>query len=308
MMYVQWLVHGRPDALRPTETAVQQALDVMTEFQQKEDWEGAVLKVSSMGTKFMQQVEKLSGRDWYRLRRILEVAYTVEEKGDESLIDGLYSGIRADKLASFGFDVRCFFLCPTDRMVHSKVVDERCEQMIIKGLLEETVDLACSGQLPHMATKAIGYRQTLEFAKAPIGKDLDESAFIQFLEEFTSATRRYSTRQMKWFRRDKDFVFVPVAIDGRKESRVEDAAREIERMLNLSREDFDSEREDANSLGEQTRQANEAQGKTMKTYIYARRHLLPDSKLLQETLERADACRNRFQAKRAKHDNVSIAS
>jgi tRNA dimethylallyltransferase len=307
MMYVQWLVQGRPDALRPTETALQKALQVITEHQQKGDWEGAVSKVSSMGTKFVQQIEKLSGRDWYRLRRILEVAYTVEEKGDESLIDGLYNGLRADKLDSFGFDVRCFFLCPTDRMVHSKVVDERCEQMIIKGLLEETVDLASSGQLPDMATKAIGYRQTLEFVQAPIGKDLDESAFTHFLLEFTSATRRYSKRQMQWFRRDKDFVFVPVTSDGQKETRVEDAAVEIGRLLTLSREDFDSERLDSNSINEQTRQANEAQGKTMKTYQFSRRHLLADSKLLQETLERADACRNRYQAKRSKHDDAATA-
>jgi hypothetical protein len=75
----------------------------------------------------------------------------------------------------------------------------------------------------------------------------------------------------------------------------------------LSREDFDSERLDSNSINEQTRQANEAQGKTMKTYQFSRRHLLADSKLLQETLERADACRNRYQAKRSKHDDAATA-
>lgn len=178
MMYVDWLVHVRPDAMRPTKTALQKAIHTMKTFQDATNWEGAVEKMSSFGSKFIQQIEKLSGRDWYRLRRVLEVAYTVKEKGDESLIKGLYSDQKNDKLESLGFDVRCFFLCPTDQMVHSKIIDERCEQKILRGLLQETADLACTGQLPDMATKAIGYRQTLDYLESADRRNRDEYALF----------------------------------------------------------------------------------------------------------------------------------
>lgn len=238
-----------------------------------------------------------------RLRRILEVAYTVQEKGDESLIEGLYSGEREERLESLGFDVRSFFLCPTDRMVHSKVVDERCEQMITRGLLEETTDLACTGQLPDMATRAIGYRQALDYLESTIIRDQDKSAFISFLEEFSTATRRYSKRQMQWFRREKEFFFVPISFEeGDKASRVETAAAEIGRLLRMSRPDFERERANPNGSNEITRKANEAQGKTMKTYQFSRSMLIDGSKELEDALERADSCRHRFQSKRMKHD------
>lgn len=304
MMYIQWLVHGRPDAMRPSDTALQKAVSTIKTFQDEADWDSAIKEVSAFGPKFTQQTEKLSGRDWYRLRRILEVAYTVAEKGDDSLIEGLYSGQRTDKLESLGFDVRCFFLCPTNRMVHSKVIDERCEQMIQRGLLQETTDLAITGQLPDMATKAIGYRQALEYLESTDVKDRDQVAFMHFLEEFATATRRYSKRQMQWFRRDKDFVFVPVSFDVSKESRVDSAASSIGRLGTMSREEFEQERGKTSGINESTRHANEAQGKEMKTYQYARSIFTDGSSALKEILETVDECRHRFQSKRAKHDTT----
>lgn len=304
MMYLQWLVHGRPDAMRPTETAFHKAADAIKRYQDASDWSGAVQHVSALGDKFGQQIEKLAGRDWYRIRRILEVAYTVQEKGgNESLIDGLYTGQRHDKLAYFGFDVRCFFLCPTDRMVHSKVVDQRCEQMVQRGLLEETTDLACTGQLPDMATRAIGYHQVLDYLESTNVKYQDEGALVNFLEEFSTATRRYSKRQMQWFRRDKDFVFVPIALESdNKDACVESAAKEIGRLLTVSRKEFDQERNHPEGISEQTRQANEAQGKKMKTYQFVRYTLTDGSQAFQGILDRADACRQRFQSKRTKRE------
>lgn len=64
MMYVQWLVHGRPDAMRPTKRAADKALSIMHKFEAAHDFEGAVGVVSAFGQKFVQQIEKLCGRDW----------------------------------------------------------------------------------------------------------------------------------------------------------------------------------------------------------------------------------------------------
>lgn len=78
----------------------------------------------------------------YRLRRTLEVALTVEgEEDKEAMIEKLYTGERQGSLPSLGYDVRCFFLCPDDRMSHTKVIDKRCEQMLQRGLLQETTGM-----------------------------------------------------------------------------------------------------------------------------------------------------------------------
>lgn len=84
-------------------------------------------------------VRQLTNSVRYRLRRTLEVALTVQAEADkESMIEKLYTGERNGGLESFGYDVRCFFLCPDDRMGHTKIIDKRCEQMIRNGLLQET--------------------------------------------------------------------------------------------------------------------------------------------------------------------------
>ena len=294
MMYLQWLVHGRPDAMRPTLSAVEVSYKTIRKFQDdKNDYEGAVKHVSSFGKIFADRSQKLSTGDWYRLRRTLEIALTVKEKqtaneedgrsksGVDKMVEQLYTGQRQGSLASLGYDVRCFFLCPDDRMSHTSVVDKRCEQMIIRGLLKETTELTLSGHLPEMAERAIGYRQSLDYL---YGKNQDhetstttateEDAFEFFLSEFKTSTRRYAKKQMAWFRKDTDFMFVPVSLNNTEKSdRVDAAANAIGRLCQLSREDYEKELFGADSTSGKTKRENEAQGKTMKFYK-PERHIL----------------------------------
>jgi tRNA dimethylallyltransferase len=309
MMYLQWLVHGRPDADKPSSQAVGKAHAEMAAFQKQDDWQGAVQYVESFGPLFAQRITILSGKDWYRLRRTLEIALTVleqqeqeqstaKERNDEALIEKLFTGQREDSLESYGYDVRCFFLCPDDRMTHTALVDERCEVMIKRGLLRETTDLQLAGQLPDMAARAIGYRQTLEYLLRQDVKDKDEDAFQEYVNLFTTATRRYSKKQMQWFRKDDKFVFVPVAIKDEKEKRVSEAAKAIQELVKLPREEFDRQCFSEDSVSAKTMKANETQAKGMKFYQFKRYLLKPGTSELANSLADADQCTNQLQAKK----------
>jgi tRNA dimethylallyltransferase len=297
MMYIQWLVHGRPDAPSPTLAAIDQAKSILEPFLEVEDWDGAVRHILSLHAGLDAPVSKLFPNDWYRLRRHLEVACTMAENGSS-----VFNGERSGGLLSLGYDVRCFFLCPHDRMHHTKIVDERCENMLVQGLLEETCDLALSRQLPDMAAKAIGYRQVLEYFGREGAKDNDYVSFLGFLENFAQATRQYARRQVQWFRKDDQFMFIPVDLTSDKIGRVLSTMKEINRMISLSRADFDDERQSATGLSAETRRQNEMQAKGMKTYMFRHHVLKPDSSELEEVLKRADACTQRFQAKRFRLD------
>ncbi len=393
MMYLQWLVHGRPDAVRPTEEAIVRAADTIHGFRTKrrrettpsgtmtedgedksvvlhingdlghggtvaemdedEDatgdeascWEVASSYVSSLGPVFAKRVEKLPGRDWYRLRRLLEVAYTMsstktkKEKRKADYVDDkfsavieegsfptenevlrhltekeIYTGIRSGSLADNGYDVRCFFLCPTDRMRHFHAVDERCEQMILRGLLRECADLYITGvlQTESQVSRAIGYRQTLEYLTRPGAKRNDGPALLAFVDDFATATRQYAKKQMQWFRREKDFAFIPVDMDTKKEARAQKTALVIAEMCKLHPIEYDSELSPENryegdntsderggterllrqtpSLSTQTRLENERQGKGMKYFLSKRVHLVDGSDDLLRVLAEADAC------------------
>ena len=313
MMYLQWLVHGRPDAVRPSPAALEIAMARITDFSARDDWAGAVQHVSEQGAVYQQQVQKLFPRDWYRIRRILEVALSVQDlaaatnenaTSPEDLDHGMiYSGSRIDPLASLGYDVRCFFLCPDDRMKHTRVIDERCEQMILRGLIQETADLVLAGEMPDMALKAIGYRQTLDYLQRENPQDQDAEAFADYVAKFTAATRQYSKRQMQWFRRDQEFVFVPVPLDAPNSAvRAQRVAETLRRWISLPRAEYDQERSSPTSESSVMRSMNAAQAKSMRVYQLKKRWLKEGTKELQDAMAEADACTHRFQAKRPRHD------
>jgi tRNA dimethylallyltransferase len=347
MMYLTWLVHGRPDAMRPTDEAKKRAAGGISKFQRDSQgtanaldgpleaisvvnaefseeqeneraWANASAYVSSLGPVFANRVAKLCGRDWYRLRRLLEVAYTIADTEKKSasdcaetneaailneLTDGeVYTGIRSGSLEESGYDVRCFFLCPNERMLHFHTVDQRCEEMLLRGLLRETANLYVNGGLPEdsQVTRAIGYRQTLDYLLRKNAKIDDSEAFLSFVEDFATATRQYAKRQMQWFRRDSEFAFIPVNMETDKNERVKGAAGVIADLCQLPRQDFlDQLAFDINDtvssqtelpLSAQTKVMNERQGKGMKFFISKREKLLKGSTLLSDLLMEADEC------------------
>ena len=358
MMYLQWLVHGKPDALKPTKEAMEKASQFVEKYQSmsmeqmktlnEEDddeiitdkgWLTAMEETSKLGPIFKARVDKLPGKDWYRLRRTLEVAFTVLDKinfnsnidininsssqtqeeieieieiqkQQQKLLENTFTGRRIDALCDLGYDVRCFFLCPSDRMLHTTLVDERCEQMLLRGLIKETTDLSLNGDLPldGQPAKAIGYRQVLEYLNRSNFKPGDADSFSQFLDGFTAATRQYSKKQMSWFRKDKKFMFIPVPLlDGEKkddsntmitkQKRVDDVVHKITQMCTLSKERYQAElmSVDPRHFSVMARKMNEDQAKGMKVYQGKRYYLLEGSDALKQVMEEADDCTRRIQ-------------
>ncbi|CAJ1943174.1 unnamed protein product [Cylindrotheca closterium] len=297
MMYIQWLVHGAPDTMRPSAEASEQAKKTISNFQKKDDFQAAKDHVSSFGQVFKARVEGFCGDDWYRLRRTLEVALTAQTEVDKAwIVETLYTGERNGGLESFGCDVRCFFLCPDDRMGHTKIIDRRCEEMVIKGLLKETAELSLTEQMPEMAARAIGYRQTLDYLSKELRDNKDSSdEFDSFINDFTTATRRYAKKQMSWFRKDKDFMFIPVSLSTIKATRVEEAAAMIRHYCRVSRDEFEKELYSSDSSSSMAKKRNEEQGKGMKLYQFERHILKAGSEEYDECLSQAIQCQKRMQ-------------
>lgn len=304
MMYLQWLIYGRPDAMKPSEDAILKAAAVVADFQGKEEgWKEAADYAASISPLFAERVSKLAANDWYRLRRTLEVAYTAfSDLEDEETLKKLYNGQREGGLDNNpDYDVRCFFLCPDDRMAHTAVVDSRCEDMLINGLLRETAELSIKGLLPEegQQARAIGYRQSLEYLKREDFKPLDSKAFENFLASFTTSTRQYAKKQMQWFRKDEKFTFIPVDVSAA--NRIDKAANLIQTFCSFPRSHFDqllnesypysdTDVQSIQSLSKMMKTQNENQGKKMKFYKSKRHTLIEGSDAFERILIDADSC------------------
>jgi hypothetical protein len=80
-MWIQWLVHGIPDAPKASETVCRAAADLLAASEENGDWDEALRILSAHDP---VRSEKLPRNDWYRMRRYLEVALSIRagERGD----------------------------------------------------------------------------------------------------------------------------------------------------------------------------------------------------------------------------------
>ncbi len=104
------------------------------------------------------------------------------------------------------YDFRCWFIHrPKDKLYER--IDQRCEQMLEAGFLEEVRKLDQAGiRQNSSASQAIGYRQALDFlqtAQTP-------ADYEHFVKVFKQATRHYAKRQFTWFRKEPLFRWLDV--------------------------------------------------------------------------------------------------
>ncbi len=102
------------------------------------------------------------------------------------------------------YDFRCWFLNrPKTTLYHR--IEKRCDRMLAHGLLEEVSRLEnMSLRENPSASQAIGYRQSLDF----LNGSQDKEHYLEFVEEFKKASRRYAKRQLTWFRREPMFQWL----------------------------------------------------------------------------------------------------
>jgi hypothetical protein len=141
----------------------------------------------------------------------------------------------------------------------------------------------------------------LEYLQRSDPKPNDMVALEQLIDDFTTATRRYAKKQMQWFRKSPEFIFVPV--DLQRTDRVKETANKIALLSSMSREEFDrqllptttEDRSQSLSQSAQTKRDNEEQGKKMKYYTPKRYILKQGSKEYAEIMQQADDCTQRMQ-------------
>ena len=96
----------------------------------------------------------------------------------------------------------CYFVLNDKREAIYDRIDKRVDDMLAKGLLEEVRGLkerGCSRQLVSM--QGLGYKEILGFLEGEY--DLERAVYL-----IKRDTRHFAKRQLTWFRREKDVIWV----------------------------------------------------------------------------------------------------
>jgi len=145
-----------------------------------------------------QYAKSITKNDKQKIVRALEIIKLTHKKVSQLCWKG--------RRRSQNYDFHCWFLHrPKGRLYH--FIDERCEEMLKRGFLEEVKRLEQQGlRLNSSASQAIGYRQALDFFLT----QQTAADYEDFVRAFKQATRHYAKRQFTWFRKEPLFRWLDI--------------------------------------------------------------------------------------------------
>lgn len=186
-MWIQWLVHGVPDAPKATEDISLAVNSIINKFEESSDWDKCVNLMTNLDP---DRIKSISRNDWYRLRRFLEISFThmpltdrnnfisslkdsiptidsnelnltpLENITSNQNITPLETTAQLDSKSESStikipgkreFLLENFdlrcFFLSGERIPLYRTIDARCVDMIDAGLLEEVTELIINGQL-----------------------------------------------------------------------------------------------------------------------------------------------------------------
>ena len=104
-----------------------------------------------------------------------------------------------ESIKELKYDYRIFGML-WDRQELYDRIDKRVDIMIEMGLVGEVKELYEKG-ISSTAIQGLGYKEIIEY--------LDEKVTLEeAIEKIKQETRRYAKRQMKWFKRDKNIIWL----------------------------------------------------------------------------------------------------
>lgn len=116
------------------------------------------------------------------------------------------------------FDSLVFCLAPTDRAQLYQRIDLRVDRMLEAGILEEAKLVFENRERYRTAAQAIGYKEFFSYFEGT-------AELVACVDKLKQASRNYAKRQLTWFRRMKNVIWLDPGDEGIL-SRAETAARE----------------------------------------------------------------------------------
>lgn len=99
------------------------------------------------------------------------------------------------------YDFRFFVLNPPRDILYDRI-NQRVDKMVEEGLVEEVKSLKNAGlSIENISMQGIGYKEILEYLEGEI--TLDEA-----IDNIKQNTRHMAKRQVTWFKREKDVIYI----------------------------------------------------------------------------------------------------
>ena len=139
-----------------------------------------------------QAMEKISHQDRKRICRVLEIYHSTGKTKTQLEIESIKNGPDYDYLL-FGINF--------EREILYDRINKRVDIMIEAGLIDEVKTLLKKYNYFPTAMQGLGYKEVVDYLKGNTTKE-------EMIEKIKMETRRYAKRQLTWFRKYKNIIWL----------------------------------------------------------------------------------------------------
>ena len=137
-------------------------------------------------------MEKISPNDQKRIIRVLEIYHKTGKTKTEQEIESRKNEVKYNYY---------MFAIDMDRQVLYERINKRVDFMIEQGLIEEVQKIIKKYKNFPTAMQGLGYKEVVEYLENKITKE-------EMIEKIKQETRHYAKRQLTWFRKNKQTIWL----------------------------------------------------------------------------------------------------
>lgn len=139
-----------------------------------------------------EAIRNISKNDKKRIIRILEIYKQTGKTKTEQEIESRKNGIK--------YDYKVFAI-NMDRNILYERINKRVDIMIQQGLIEEVENLIKKYNDFPTAMQGLGYKEVVQYLEGNLTKQ-------EMIDKIKMETRRYSKRQITWFKKNKNTIWL----------------------------------------------------------------------------------------------------
>lgn len=137
-------------------------------------------------------MQKISKNDQKRIIRVLEIYHKTGKTKTEQEIESRKKGVK--------YNYHVFAIDMTREILYDRI-NKRVDIMVNAGLIEEVENIVKKYKKFPTAMQGLGYKEVVEYLNNQITKE-------EMIEKIKKETRHYAKRQLTWFRKNKQTIWL----------------------------------------------------------------------------------------------------
>lgn len=139
-----------------------------------------------------EAIQKISKNDQKRILRILEIYNATGKNKTQQEIESRKNEVE--------FDYKVYAISWDREKLYDRI-NQRVDIMINQGLIEEVKEICSKYNEFPTAMQGLGYKEVVEYLEKKCTKE-------EMIEKIKMETRRYAKRQLTWFRKNKQTIWL----------------------------------------------------------------------------------------------------